>query len=201
VTFIELFFDLVFVFAITQLSHRLLAHFTPWGIAETALLTFAVWWVWIYTSWITNWLDPNAAPVRLMLLVLMLLGLIMSTSIPQAFEARALTFAGAYVLMQVGRSLFMMQAAKSHSRVTYQNFQRITVWLVASGIFWIAGAFVEKMRFGLWLLAIVMEFISPALGFWVPGLGRSVTADWDVEGGHLAERCGLFVIISHRRHL
>ena len=72
VTYIELFFDLVFVFAITQLSHSLLEHLTPLGAIQTALLFLAVWWVWIYTCWITNWLEPDRTPVRLMLLVLML---------------------------------------------------------------------------------------------------------------------------------
>jgi low temperature requirement protein LtrA len=54
---VELFFDLLFVFAVTQLSHSLLAHLTPDGALGVALLLLAVWWVWIYTSWVTNWLD------------------------------------------------------------------------------------------------------------------------------------------------
>ena len=65
VTFVELFFDLVFVFAVTQLSHTLLEHLSPLGVLQTALLLMAVWWVWIYTSWVTNWLDPEKTPVRL----------------------------------------------------------------------------------------------------------------------------------------
>ena len=72
VTYVELFFDLVFVFAVTQLSHGLLEHLTLLGVLQTGLLMMAVWWVWIYTSWITNWLDPEQPPVRLMLFVLML---------------------------------------------------------------------------------------------------------------------------------
>ncbi len=72
VTYVELFFDLVFVFAITQISHTLLAQFTPLGMLQTALLFLAVWWVWIYTTWITNWLDPERTPVRLMLFGLMI---------------------------------------------------------------------------------------------------------------------------------
>ena len=103
VTFVELFFDLVFVFAVTQLSHSLLEHFTAIGAVQTALMLMAVWWVWIYTSWATNWLDPEKTAVRLMLFALMLVGLVLSTSIPLAFEAKGLAFAGAYVFMQVGR--------------------------------------------------------------------------------------------------
>src|SRR5687767_1227702 len=99
VTFVELFFDLVFVFAITQLSHALIEHFTPLGALQTGVLFLAVWWAWIYTSWITNWLDPERIPVRLMLLVLMLAGLVLSMSLPQAFETKGLAFAGAYVFI------------------------------------------------------------------------------------------------------
>src|SRR5499425_1768670 len=103
---IELFFDLVFVFAVTQLSHMLLAQLTAVGALRTSMLLLAVWWVWIYTSWVTNWLDPERVPVRICLFVLMLAGLLFSVSIPEAFEERGLVFAGAYVFMQVGRTLF-----------------------------------------------------------------------------------------------
>jgi hypothetical protein len=65
VTYAELFFDLVFVFAVTQISHTLLGRFTPLGAAQTTLLFLAVWWVWVYTSWITNWLNPELTPVRI----------------------------------------------------------------------------------------------------------------------------------------
>ena len=78
VSYVELFFDLVFVFAITQISHTLLEHFSPLGVAQAAFLLGAVWWIWIYTSWVTNWLDPERPPVRILLFVLMLLGLVMS---------------------------------------------------------------------------------------------------------------------------
>ncbi len=61
----------------------------------------AVWWVWIYTAWCTNWLDPETIAVRAMMFVLMFAGLILSTSIPKAFESLGLVFAGAYVFMQV----------------------------------------------------------------------------------------------------
>ena len=74
VTYAELFFDLVFVFAVTQISHTLLGHFTPLGVLQTTLLFLAVWWVWVYTSWITNWLNPEMTPVRMLLFALTLGG-------------------------------------------------------------------------------------------------------------------------------
>jgi len=197
VTFVELFFDLVFVFAITQLSHALLGHLTASGLLQTTLLFMAVWCVWIYTSWVTNWLDPERTPVRLMLFALMLAGLVLSTSIPKAFEGKGLAFAGAYAFMQVGRSLFMLWALKGNSPGNYRNFQRITAWLALSASFWIAGGLADsEWRLGLWLTAVAIEFVAPWIYFWTPGLGRSTTADWDVEGAHMAERCGLFIIIA-----
>ncbi|CAN7340470.1 low temperature requirement protein A [Phenylobacterium sp. LjRoot164] len=197
VTFIELFFDLVFVFAITQLSHSLLKHLTPMGAVQTGLLFLAVWWVWIFTCWITNWMDPEQPVVRLLLLALMLAGLLMTTSLPEAFEDKGLLFACAFVVMQVGRSLFMLWALRRHNERNYRNFLRITAWLSVSGAFWIAGGLSEGgLRLALWGVAVAIEFASPSLGFWTPGLGRSTTGDWDVEGGHMAERCALFVIIA-----
>ncbi|TCA11222.1 MULTISPECIES: low temperature requirement protein A [Rhizobium] len=196
VTFLELFFDLVFVFSISQLSHALAAHYTPLGAAEAALMTFAVWWVWIFTAWVTNWLDPDKMPVRGMLVALMMLGLLLSASIPEAFGDKGLLFAGAYVAMQVGRSLFATYAMTRVDRANTLNFVRITAWLVAAGVFWIAGGLLEhEARPIAWVIALAIEYAGPAAGFAVPGLGRSTARDWDVSGAHMAERCALFVII------
>ena len=197
VTYIELFFDLVFVFAVTQLSHTLLHDLSLVGALRTAFLLMAVWWVWINTSWCTNWLNPETAPVRLLLLVLMLAGLVLSTSLAGAFETTGLIFAGAYVFMQVGRSLFMLSALWRREPGNFRNFQRITVWLAVPGVFWLAGALLpSEYRPACWVIALAVEYMGPAFAFWTPGLRRSSTSDWTVEGHHLAERCALFVIIA-----
>lgn len=196
VGFIELFFDLVFVFAVTELSHGLVEHFTQAGAWQTLVLMLAVWWVWISTAWVTNWLDPERKLVRGLLLVLMLLGLVMSASITQAFGARALVFALAFAAMQVGRPLFFLWAVRGHARLV-RNFQRILVWSTLSSALWIAGAMSEgASRTLCWVTALGLEYLSPSLGFRVPWLGRSTTQDWDIDGGHMAERCGLFIIIA-----
>ncbi len=197
VTYVELFFDLVFVFAVTQLSHHLLAHLSLAGVLETAILMGAVWWLWMYTAWATNWLDPQTTQVRIMLFALMLAGLVLSMSIPQAFGARALAFAGAYALMQIGRCLFMLWALRGHSPGNFRNFQRILVWNVGASALWLAGALAEgEARILLWIAALLVDCIAPAAGYWTPVLGRSTTTDWDISGGHMAERCGLFIIIA-----
>lgn len=197
VTYVELFFDLVFVFAITQISHTLLAHFTPLGVLQTTILFLAVWWVWIFTSWITNWLDPERTPVRVMLFALMILGLLLSTSIPKAFETRGLAFALAFVAMQVGRSFFTFLSIPKSQAGWRMNLLRITLWMICSGVFWIAGAFAEgQARLILWIIAVAIEYCGPAMRFRFPGLGATPLGDWEVEGGHMAERCALFIIIA-----
>ncbi|HEY5850362.1 MAG TPA: low temperature requirement protein A [Lysobacter sp.] len=197
VAMVELFFDLVFVFAVTQLSHALLADLSVHGALQTLLLFLAVWWLWIFTSWVTNWLDPERAPVRVMLFALMLGGLLLSSSIPQAFGDRGLVFGVVFAAMQVGRSVFVAYVMRGDSAGHYRTFVRISLWLSMSGLFWVVGALADgPARAGCWLIAVAIEYASPALYFWVPGLGRASTHDWDVDGHHLAERCALFVIIA-----
>jgi low temperature requirement protein LtrA len=197
VTFVELFFDLVFVFAVTQLSHGLLNHLTPVGAVQAALLVLAVWWVWMYTAWITNWLDPEKPAVRIMLFALMLAGLVLSASIPKAFEDRGLFFALGYVFIQIGRTAFMLWAVRLQDANLVRTFQRIIIWLGAAAPFWIAGALVgPQARLGLWGIALAIEYTGPISYFWVPGLGRSSIGDWRIDGAHMAERCGLFIIIA-----
>ncbi|MDP3076398.1 low temperature requirement protein A [Bradyrhizobium sp.] len=197
VTYAELFFDLVFVFAITQISHTLLAHFTPLGVLQTTLLFLAVWWVWVFTSWITNWLDPEKTPVRILLFALMLGGLVVSTSIPQAFESRGLWFAVAYASMQVGKTVFLWVSTPPSQPAARMNAIRITVWLSLSAVFWIAGGLAEgQSRLLLWAVALGIEYCSAAARFWIPKYGASQVADWQVEGGHMAERFGLFIILA-----
>lgn len=196
VAFVELFFDLVFVFAITQLSHGLIHHFSLLGGLETLMLLLAVWWVWICTTWVTNWLDPEKLPVRTMLLVMMVLGLVLTSAIPDAFESRGLAFAAAYVAMHLGRSVFFVWAVRGKPLMA-RNYQRILIWLTASAVFWIAGGLSEGVtRVALWAAALGIEYVGPWTGFRVPGLGSSSTADWEISGHHMAERCGLFIIIA-----
>jgi low temperature requirement protein LtrA len=197
---LELFFDLVYVFAVTQLSHLLLDHLSVRGVLETLLLLLAVWWVWVYTAWFTNWFDPDRLPVRLVLVAVMLASLLMSVAIPEAFGERGLMFALAYVAIQVGRTAFAMLALRKSlggSHPLSRTFQRILTWFVASGVVWIIGGLLGgEARYALWLLALAIDYSGPVVGYYVPGLGRSRTGEWTIEGGHFAERCQLFVILA-----
>ena len=197
VTYVELFFDLVFVFAVTQLSHSLLDHLDGAGALQAGLLFLAVWWVWIYTSWSTNFLDPDRTPVRLMLFALMLAGLVLAASLPRAFADRGLDFALTYTGMQVGRAAFTVHGIGRADASLRRNFIRVGLWLAAASPFWIAGGFaLGEARLMLWMVALAIEYVSPVLNFRVPGLGHSMTTDWTIDASHMAERCALMVIVA-----
>ena len=195
VTNIELFFDLVYVFAITQLSHYLIGHASVVGALQAGLLLVMVWLVWIYTTWVTNWLDPRQMAVRLLLVVLMLISLAMSVSLPRAFEDLGLWVGGAYAIQQIGRTVFMVIALRGHP--LQANFERILAWCVVSGALAVAGGFAHgHARALLWLAAVGVDLLGGVVGFATPWLGRSRTSDWTIEGGHLAERCEAFILIA-----
>jgi low temperature requirement protein LtrA len=196
-TALELFYDLVFVFAITQVSHLLLEHLTLAGAGQSLLVLLVVWWSWNYTTWVTNELDPEAVSVRLLMIALMLASLLMAVAIPQAFGDRALLFAGSYVAIQVGRHLFLTFAAAERGTIERERAGRILTWFVVAGVLWIAGALVEgEARIVLWMLALALDYGAPLVTFRVPGLPRVAPEAWEVGTEHFAERFGLFVIIA-----
>lgn len=197
VTFTELFFDLIYVFCVTQLSHYLLHHLSLNGIIKTAILWGAVWLAWQYTAWVTNWFNPDARNIRLLLFFIMLSGLCVGATLPEAFNARGFIFALAYVSTQVGRTIIVLFLLDKTDPLR-ANFERILGWLLISALFWLSGGLCdEKFRMILWGGAVIAEYISPMIGFQLPFLGRSDSQkEWKIEGHHLAERCQLFVIVA-----
>ena len=143
---LELFYDLVFVFAVTQVSHLLLADLTWRGAGRSLLVLLVVWWAWNYTTWVTNQLDPDAVPVRLLVLAIMLASLVMSIAIPAAFGSRALLFVGAYVAIQIGRHAFLTFAVAEPGSPEREPALHILIWFVAAGVFWIAGGLARGRR-------------------------------------------------------
>lgn len=197
VSYLELFFDLVFVFAITQLSHTLQLHPGWHGLAEGVVLFLAVWWAWIFTTWVSNWADPDRMPVRVLLMALMLLSLAMAAAIPSAFADKGLAFAACYVAIQLGRSLAMVVFFRHEDPARGRNMARIAAWFAFSLPFWLLGAFAApNARLAWWLVALGIEYAGPMRGFRTPLLGFSRAADWDISGSHMAERCALFIIIA-----
>src|ERR1044072_4483230 len=128
---LELFFDLVYVFAIGQLSHHLLEHVDLRTGAETAILTLAVVYAWYMVAWGANWRDPDRLAVPRLLVALVLGSLVMSVAIPDAFDERAWLFVTGYLLIQIGRSVFLIIALRG--RALSDRFVNDLVWGLLTG--------------------------------------------------------------------
>jgi low temperature requirement protein LtrA len=194
---LELFYDLVFVFAITQVTHLLLDQLDWAGAGQASLVLLVVWWSWNYTTWVTNELDPESVVTRLLLIGLMLASLLMAIAIPDAFGDKALLFAGSYVGMQIGRHTFLAFAAARPRTIERERAGRILTWFALAGMFWISGAFVDgSARVTLWILALVVDYSAPLVLYWVPARPRLSGATWEVGTEHFAERFQLFIIVA-----
>jgi low temperature requirement protein LtrA len=196
VTPLELFFDLVYVFAIGELAHHLLAHVDLRTGAETLLMALAVIYAWFMTAWGLNWLDPDKLPVRLLIVGLMFASLLMSVSISDAFGDRAWLFVTGYLLLQVGRAVFLIVALRG--RALSAHFVNDLVWELGTGAVWIAGALVDgDARLVLWGVAVAATQAGVWSLHWLPGRGRAVDiAHTEIAAAHLFERFRLFFIIA-----
>jgi low temperature requirement protein LtrA len=196
VTPLELFFDLVYVFAIGQLSHHLLEHVDPRTGVETVILTLAVVYAWYMTAWGANWLEPGRRPVQLLLIGLMFASLLMSVAIPDAFDGRAWLFVTSYLLLQLGRSTFLIVALRG--RPQGEHFVNDLIWEVLTGCLWVAGAIADgDARLGLWGVAVAATYVGVSFLHWLPGRGQRIDiGHTEIAGGHLLERFRLFFIIA-----
>jgi low temperature requirement protein LtrA len=193
---LELFFDLVYVFALGQLSHHLLEHIDLRTGAETLILALAVFYAWYMTAWGVNWLEPDRLPVRALLVGLMFASLLMSVAIGDAFADRAWLFVTGYLLLQVGRSAFLIVALRG--RALGEHFVNDLVWELLTGALWVAGAIADgDARLVLWGLAVAATYAGVSALHWLPGRGRAIDlGHTDIAGGHLIERFRLFFIIA-----
>ncbi|MBM7502954.1 low temperature requirement protein A [Agromyces aurantiacus] len=197
VTYVELFFDLVFVFGLTQLGSYLYENQTPLGALEGVIMVCALWWAWVSTTWVTNWLDPVKLPVRLAVIALAFTAFVMSASIAEAFGDRAWAFALAYVVLKLGRAVFMVWATSRHDGRVAREFGNVLVWALGGSALWIVGALLPlPAQLPCWAAALGLELTGSIAGYPVPGRGRMDIGRWDVSGAHIAERAALFVLIA-----
>ena len=189
VAFVELFFDLVFVFAVTQITVLTAHDLTPDGILRSVLLGWLIWWAWTQFTWTLNPADTTHPIVRVFTLAATAVALVMAASVQRAFGDDALWFAAPYVLVRVlGLGLQILveleRVGVSHSGVIrWVSLSSIGLVLV------LIGAVVDPAtRPWIWLLAILADLVAAAIA------GRNTT--WDLDAGHLSERHGLFVIIA-----
>lgn len=193
---IELFFDLVYVLAVTQVTRHLLANLTVRGALETLILLLAVWGAWNHIAWITNYFDLGARAAELVLIGLMLVSLIMSSSLFGAFDDHGLAFAGALSTSLLGGQLLALVAVGPRHPLA-QVFERVAIWWTPVCVLLIAGGLVDGgARIALWLSALAVLYAVTGSGFPLPRLGRSLTTDYTIAGAHMAHRCYLFITIA-----
>ncbi len=186
VTPLELFFDLVFVFALTQITSLLADDPTPGGLARGALLLGMLWWAWVAYAWLTNSIDPEADRSRLTMFVAMGAMLVASLAVPGAFGDDALLFGCAYAVVRLLHLTFYARAAED-AGVRDAVGRLAPSVVIASALIVAAAAFDGALQGALWTAALVIDFAGPVL--------RGVRG-WRVHAGHFAERHGLIVIIA-----
>ncbi|MET7667379.1 low temperature requirement protein A [Micromonospora luteifusca] len=194
-TFLELFFDLAFVYVLTQLSRVLSQDLTWRGAFHTLVLLLAVWWVWCSTATVPDRFDPQRPTIQLLVIATLVGSLVMAVALPAVFGAQGLVFAGAYVAVQAGRSIGLLIVLRGHE--LQRGALRVVIWFCVSAVPWIAGALVHgTAREALWALAVVIDYLAGKLRYLTPGLGRSPPSELPSAAEHLAERHRQFFIIA-----
>ncbi|MFE9207528.1 low temperature requirement protein A [Micromonospora sp. NPDC007230] len=178
-TFLELFLDLVFVFALTRVTQRLVTDFTTEQrilvseVGQTLLLFLALWLIWATNAYLTSRLDPET-PVVVFVMVLTMFGsMVMAIAVPQGFSERALIFAGAYVAVQLGRTLaLLVVAGGGQDPENPAALPRVLIWTGLTAVPWLVGGSAGQgpVRGVLWSLALGLDYAGLTLGWPVPRL-------------------------------
>jgi low temperature requirement protein LtrA len=200
-TFLELFFDLVFVFTLTRVSQQAVAHLTSRhrivleGSVEPLLLLLALLVVWYTTTTVTDTYDPRRPEIQIIVVVTMVGTLLMGVAVPDAFDGRALVFVGAYVGIHLGRGLYLLAALRGHAE--HRRAARSLFWFGISAVPWIAGAIaIGVARKTLWTLAVAVDYTGLVLTYPTPRLGRQPSTESPVVVEHLSERYRQFFIVA-----
>jgi low temperature requirement protein LtrA len=187
VTPLELFFDLVFVLALTQCT-TLIAHDPTWeGMLKGLLVLGMLWWSWVGYAWLTSVVDPEEGAVRLAIFVAMAAFLIAALCVPGAFGDEALLFACAYAVVRVAHIVLFMLASRDDAALRRSVVGLAASTAVGAGLLFVAAAVSGAAQIAVWGLALALDAGGPFL------FGQD---GWKLVPGHFAERHGLIVIIA-----
>ncbi|WP_232533976.1 low temperature requirement protein A [Plantactinospora sp. KBS50] len=207
-SFLELFFDLVFVFSLNRVVARAVEDLTTdrghnhlptvlAGGGKTALLLLILWSVWQQNAWTTSRYDPYHPIIQLSVLIALVSSMVIGVGIPRAFgiNGGALVVAG-YLIAQLSRPALLAVALRGTPRQRLKI--RTLIVYSCTGIIWILGFLLVKSwpRLYVWGAALAIEYLANRTGWPVPGLGRSAPAKWDIAGAHLAERYQQFFLVA-----
>lgn len=203
--YIELLFDVVYVFAIKQISPVLSQDITWVGALKTIILLSAFWWIWVYTTWTTNqfyttWGRGHRGNVQISVHIVivptMLGSLLMAGAALDAFGDEGLVFAVTYVVTQLARTIYVGGIVGGEQRTALGSPQ-IFLWFGVAAVLWITGALIDgHARIVLWTVAMVLSYVMSVVDFRVPGLGPAYVAAWRINPEHLSERYRQFVLIA-----
>jgi len=187
VTPLELFFDLVFVYAITQVT-QLMSHDPTWqGVGRGLLVLAALWWAWTGYAWLTNTLEPEESQVRAGMFGAMAAMLVVALAVPEAFESDAVLFGVAYLIVRLLHLLLYAIAGKRDPDLLGAVLRFTPSATLAPAIILAAGFVDGRAQAALWVVALAVDYLGALIG---RGAG------WRVSPAHFAERHGLIVIIA-----
>ncbi|MGC5287432.1 low temperature requirement protein A [Micromonospora sp. DT231] len=202
-TVLELLFDIVYVFALARLAGRvaddltIVRHTLLSEAGQTVLFFAAMWMIWSLNALLASTYDPRRADLQAVLLVTMFGTLVLAVSLPEAFGRRGVVFACTYVIIQIGRPLFLTLALRGHPG--RRLAARVLTWHTASAVLWISGGISGGLGRGVfWTLALAIELTGTAAAWPVPWLGSGWfgRAGVAVSHVHLAERYNQFFMIA-----
>jgi low temperature requirement protein LtrA len=187
VTPLELFFDLVFVYAITQVTLLMSDDPTWHGVGRGLLVLAALWWAWTGYAWLTNTLEPEEGVVRAGMFAAMAALLVVALAVPDAFDADAVLFGVAYLIVRLLHLQLYAMAAKTDPDLLQAVLRMVAPAALAPAIILVAGFFDGRAQVALWVIALAIDYLGVVIG---RGQG------WRVSPAHFAERHGLIVIIA-----
>lgn len=193
--FLELFFDLVYVFALISLVKTLAVDLTWTGVGETVVLLLAFILVWSLTTWAADTLDLARPAVQVQFIGVAAASLLLAAAAPDAYGERGLLFAVTYLAIHLGSSSYYLLIRPTAAEPRRSG--RILFWYTIAAVGWIGGGLTAgPTRLVLWVAAVGVEYVAASLGWPVPGLGRSTPQEWRLVGGRVAERYRQFVIVA-----
>jgi low temperature requirement protein LtrA len=187
VTSLELFFDLVFVFAITQVTSLLAADPTWHGLVRGLLVLGALWWAWAAYAWLTNTLNPEEGAVRIAMFAVTGAMLIVALAVPEAFDEHGVIFGVAYLFVRIMHLVLYALAARGDHDLLGAVLRMTPSSTISGVLILIAGFLEDDQRVALWIIALAIDYLGVIVG---RGSG------WRVSPGHFAERHGLIIIIA-----
>ena len=186
-SYIELFFDLVFVFAFTQVTSLILEDSSAAGFARSALVLAMVWWAWSAYAWMTNAIDIENTVTRLIVFAAMAAGFFMALAVPDAYQDEGAWFAVAYFVVRILQTTLFSWGVR-HDPGNLRATFRLAPWFLTAALVALVGGFVDSdVRAWVWLASLAIDVI---------GTLTVARAEWRVSASHFAERFALIVIIA-----